>query len=141
MAKKRLTDELDPQTPDAPEEEDVPRNMSISLFIKKALGLTPLVEGQPLGVITDGPPPPAKPAFDMKPAVPLREQAIKVDLMANGQYKLIAAPVGWWFDRRITQTVTGQKGSAETGWEAYQVTVNLEHVDDDADGVWCYRAM
>lgn len=48
---------------------------------------------------------------------------IKLDDGANG-YSAMEAPEGWQRDRRIT--LHG---------------ANYEHVDDDADGVWCYRQM
>jgi hypothetical protein len=50
-------------------------------------------------------------------------KVIKLDDGANG-YSVMDAPAGWQRDRRITL-----------------YGANYEHVDDDADGVWCYRQM
>lgn len=49
---------------------------------------------------------------------------IKLDPGGAGQYIVVDAPKGWAKERRV---LLGG--------------VNYEHVDDDVDGVWCYRAM
>lgn len=43
---------------------------------------------------------------------------------AHDEYEVIEAPFGWQFDRQFS--LNGR---------------NWEHVHDDANGVWCYRAM
>lgn len=79
--------------------------------------------------------------LETPPLVLDREKHIKVDLHANGGYQVMAAPRGWYFDRRISLIQKGVSGNVESGFTPVQIVVNLEHVDDDADGVWCYRMM
>lgn len=114
-------------------EEDVPRHMDISLFTR--------VRNLVMGTAQTPPAPVSAAPAEPEPTKPLRERYIKVDLHANGSYTVMRAPRGWWFDRRIVMPITGRRGSADEGWTEYTTLVNLEHVADDAEGIWCYRTM
>lgn len=117
MPRKKATPPAPPETSDAPE-------------------TPPVEEGTKAPVSSSAP---VKAAQVEAP--PNREKSIKVDMHSNGSYILIDAPRGWWFDRRISLIQKGVKGDAVSGWVPTDIVVNLEHVSDDENGIWCYRVM
>jgi hypothetical protein len=125
MAKKKPTpaaDETKPETtgdtPDAPDTVDETEE-------EKAAAPVP-----------DVPVPAPAPQTPLNP-----EKVIKVDFHATGGYVVLPAPKGWYYDRRLTLSVQANRGSVAEGYVPVEVPQNFEHVENDADGVWCYRRM
>lgn len=91
-------------------------------------------------VPTPEPPVPPVPPAVVQPVI-TKKTHLWCDFYGSGEYILREVPEGWLFDRRVTFKRWENRPNGDGSYVPVEVPVNLEHVDEDENGVWRYRVM